>query len=571
MDPLKGSSFSCTVPILLVTVVCLSSVSASNNSRCPTWFYYNSTHQCQCGSWLNCIDNKTVLINDGDCATSSGQGDQYYIGDCPFAHPGNRTKFSAQMPSDPDMLDEVMCGPYNRKGLLCGECIDGYGPAVYSFDMKCVNCSKLSPGYAISLYLVIELLPITLFFICLVVFRFNITSGPLLGYVIFCNFYTRWIKENQYIYDFLQMKAPVFLFSLFQTALTLSQFSSLQFFHSVIPPFCISEKLTVLHLKLLKLVTATYPFVLFIITCILIELHARNCRIIHILWKPFSIILNKTNITALASDAVIHAFASFIFLSNTTATAVMSDVNYDISIRKYDGSIYKHSLMYDPNIEWLSRKHILYSGLASIPFLFLTVIPSILLMIYPTRIYSRCLSRCLSARKRLAITAFAEALNSCFKDGLNGTRDYRLLAGTWPFLVAIVGCTRKILDFVGPTFPIVNCTLFLCFLVSYVQPCKTSVANFSLGLVAAVASIIYIMKLQEFNFPTDTLAVHFVVTSFLPHILVFSWAGYRLVCRVKQAVVHHLPNRPQSLHCRLALVDFGNRILRRKNGYQVLQ
>ena len=108
MDPLKGSSFSCTVAILLVTVVSLSSVSASNNSRCPTWFYYNSTHQCQCGSWLNCINNKTVLINDGDRATSSGQGDQYYIGNCPFAHPGNRTKFSAEMPSDPDIYANTL-------------------------------------------------------------------------------------------------------------------------------------------------------------------------------------------------------------------------------------------------------------------------------------------------------------------------------------------------------------------------------------------------------------------------------------------------------------------------------
>ena len=72
----------------------------------------------------------------------------------------NRTsRTNVELPSDPDVLDEVMCGLYNRKGLLCGECINGYGPAVYSVDMKCISCSNnISPGYAIALYALLELL-----------------------------------------------------------------------------------------------------------------------------------------------------------------------------------------------------------------------------------------------------------------------------------------------------------------------------------------------------------------------------------------------------------------------------
>ena len=30
---------------------------------------------------------------------------------------------------DPGLLDDVMCGPYN---LLCGECIDGFGPTAFT-------------------------------------------------------------------------------------------------------------------------------------------------------------------------------------------------------------------------------------------------------------------------------------------------------------------------------------------------------------------------------------------------------------------------------------------------------
>ena len=128
-------------------------------------------------------------IADGYCATSTEHEGVYYAGSCPFIHIENNTdRLFSELPSDPDLLNDTMCGPYNRKGLLCGRCIDGYGPAVYSLDMKCANCSKLSTGYAISVYLLLEFIPITLFYMGIVIFLLNITAGPL-GYVIFCQVY----------------------------------------------------------------------------------------------------------------------------------------------------------------------------------------------------------------------------------------------------------------------------------------------------------------------------------------------------------------------------------------------
>ena len=125
-------------------------------------------------------------IADGYCATSTEQEGLYYAGSCPFIHTENNTdRLFSELPSDPDLLNDTMCGPYNRKGLLCGRCIDGYGPAVYSLDMKCANCSK----HAISVYLLLKFIPMTLFFIGIVIFRLNITAGPLLGYVMFCQAY----------------------------------------------------------------------------------------------------------------------------------------------------------------------------------------------------------------------------------------------------------------------------------------------------------------------------------------------------------------------------------------------
>ena len=144
--------------------VCVSSEVANNvSSSCPTWFHYNGTDcVCDCVSPRIRKVGMTIEISNGACASFSRQKSQYYAGSCPFQHSAHK-KYS-ELPSDPEMLEEMMCGPYKRKGFLCGECIQGYGPAVYSYNLKCANCSNFSPQYAISVFVFLELVPGTLFF-----------------------------------------------------------------------------------------------------------------------------------------------------------------------------------------------------------------------------------------------------------------------------------------------------------------------------------------------------------------------------------------------------------------------
>ena len=127
----------------------------------------------------------------------------------------------------------------------------------------------------------------------------------------------------------------------------------------------------------------------------------------------------------MTSDAVFHAFASFIFLSNISVMFTTYQVVNFVIVWNSTGHFQKQVLYTDPTVEW--NTSVPYILIAVAFFIFISLIPSLLLCIYPTRLY-QYLSRFLSARKRLAITAFAEALHSYFKDGLNGNRDYRALA-----------------------------------------------------------------------------------------------------------------------------------------------
>ena len=553
----------------------MCSVLATNTS-CPTWHYYhNATGQCECGTWLICSsDSNQVDIRNDCCATPLGEDGDYNVGFCPLAHTVNNTnRLYSEMPGNASQLDEAMCGPYNRRGLLCGECKDGYGPAVYSLDQKCAKCSSLWSGYAICLYLFFQFVPTTFIFICLVVSRLKITSGPLLGYVVFCQSSVAIPTYHYYfLYGYIHNHVALSLRLLLDSIVAVSEFWSLNFFKAIIPPFCISEKLTGIHVHVLNLIPAIYPFVLVIISCILMQLHARKYRIVEILWKPFKIILNKTKITAVTSDAVFRAFASFIFLSNVSVMFASYQMVNFVKVYNSVGLIQSEVLYIDPTVEWTDS--IPYALTAVVFSTCITLIPSLLLCIYPTKVY-QYLSRFLSARKRLAITAFAEALHSCFKDGLNGTRDYRALAGGTVFVVLLsflIGmCFRYIFDASVSEFVETMVWMTLACVVTYLKPCKSAVANLSLGFHMILFGILVsAIKLWQYDLSVETytLELIIIVTLLSSHVLVALWAGYTLT-------KHTLTRFGCQFHgpgCKVTLSDMANDVrrclYRRHRGYQ---
>ena len=243
-----------------------------------------------------------------------------------------------------------------------------------------------------------------------------------------------------------------------------------------------------------------------------------------------------------------------------------------VNVWNSTGHFQKKVLYTDPAVEW--NTSVPYVLIAAVVFLFFSLIPSLLLCIYPTRLY-RYLSRFLSARKRLAITAFAEALHSCFKNGLNGTRDYRAMAGATLFLPLLLGA----IIFFSRSFntsssshiiKIVLWMILVC-IVSYVKPCKSAVANISLSFHLTMFGILMCLTfLWEFDLSvkTDTLELMFIVTFLSPHILVAMWAGYTLT-------KHTLTRFGYQFHgpcCKVALSDIANGVrlclCRKRRGYQ---
>ena len=76
-----------------------------------------------------------------------------------------------ELPQNISALNGFMCGPLNRKGRVCSECKDGYGLAVMTigFQIPCTKCTDT--WYPIPLYLFMELVPITIFYLVMLIER----------------------------------------------------------------------------------------------------------------------------------------------------------------------------------------------------------------------------------------------------------------------------------------------------------------------------------------------------------------------------------------------------------------
>ena len=193
-----------------------------------------------------------------------------------------------------------------------------------------------------------------------------------------------------------------------------------------------------------------------------------------------------------------------------------------------DGKVYSKCLYFDPTISYLSLLYLLLPVVVSI---FLVLVPSLLLCVYPTRVYTK-LSQCVSARVRLAITAFAEALHCCFKDGLNGTPDYRASAGLVILIFPVGSLVNGAVHIAtGYEWSIATiCTFFVVsLLLSQIRPCKSPVANFSLAYHFTVLGILALVNHiwdTEMSTTTESLELTIILLPLISHILVFIWVGY---------------------------------------------
>jgi hypothetical protein len=193
----------------------------------------------------------------------------------------------------------------------------------------------------------------------------------------------------------------------------------------------------------------------------------------------------------------------------------------------------------DPTIPFLHRKHIYLMVFSVCILIFIVIPPILLLMVYPTRLCNRLRSH-LSPRLNLALFTFVDTYQGCFKDGTNGTRDYRSVSGgflAFYVFVLVVSRGANLLVEVDERSPVISWQLaIVAFIVlsiafAVVRPYKSEVANHSMVCLAALCAVHAALLL---NFDTATanrsniVITAGVVLLSLPHVVFYGYVVYRL-------------------------------------------
>lgn len=398
----------------------------ATEEQCPVWTMYNSSDtSCQCGDSLggvvNC-DKKTLQISMlfCYCMTYHEHRNETTVGWCLLmCH--NTNLLSSTSHVHTSQLNHKICGPFNRKGQLCGNCTEDHGLPVYSYSMECVQCTESDLKKNLLKYIAVAFLPLTVFYFLVIIFKISITSGNMVGYILTCQIMTSpMLSRAMYgVTHFTDASHVV-----------MSCFSvwNLDFFRSLYTPFCIHPKLNTLHVLALDYLIGVYPLLLILLTYIAVTLHDRYPIVVKA-WKPaykiFMCIRREWNIRG----SLIQAFATFLILLYVKILNVSFDLLFPIYLKNIEGNIINRTyLLHNGEIEYFGSQHLPYGILAITMLTIFNILPMIMLFLYPGRCFWFFTRRWCN---HLTIQTVMDAFQGCYR---YHPRNYRYLTAVYLFV-----------------------------------------------------------------------------------------------------------------------------------------
>ena len=514
---------------------CRTFVASNQSGVCPTWFVpnFDIKDRCDCGpsfeSSVKCYSNSDSGLRPGFCMTYNETSKLTSVGSCPYSANQIITRFYS-LPPDVLQLNEQICGPLNRTGLLCSQCQQGLGPAVFSPYRECVECMDKPYGWILFFFL--ATFPQTILCLFVIIFRINAASPALNFFVLAAQITTNIINTTP---------SSVVIGFPGKFVATCYGFGNLDFFSYILPPFCIREGMSTLTVIALEYTVALYPIFFTVVVYYYITLHDNGCRLLVCCWKPFHWCFARFRGTWKLKGSVINAFATILLLSYSKLCSISFGLLQSVELRDICGGSYRR-VYYGASYEMLSKPHLPHVVLASINIIIFVCLPAIFVLLYQNKVFQRCLNFC--NFKCVLIRELANICQGCFKNGTTpGTRDYRWFAGLYLllriFFIVIVNQKNYHMYMI-----LVPCIIAV--LVATVQPYRIDVYNkldSILWLGFAFGSSWYVNALAFDDLSSGGFYVFFVI----PLVYLFCYVVWRSVifivkkCQSKIAERKKLP------------------------------
>lgn len=495
MIPSEVKMVSLIALLICVKIVC--GLNLIDSSACPVWYVDSSNDsvaadQCVCRDiegLVTCVrDVRQVRLSEGVCMTYNNDTEDIEVGKCPYALFDQR--YAAlwkdqyiYVPKNVTELNQFMCDGWGREDYLCSNCKGGYGLTIANVYINCVEC-KLPRKIAWLFYFMLELIPLTVLFFILSVFRISLAKPPMNALVLFFQvalallFTHTHLFHPPYVMDSPWLKGlhRLYLIVLGVWEMTLTRFIE------TITNFCVDPRISVQQAFIVTQVQSLFPLVLIALTSVGIELHARNCHIIVWLWKPFHKYFVCCTRVWNSKLSLIDVFSTYLLLSYSRFVMQMHYIfSFQYTYKLSNKNYYATRLLYNPSVPYFSSlDHLPYALVLLLIFFVIALPPILLLAFYQFRLF-RKVFQCTSVYKSHAIHAFIDLFQGSYKDGINSDYDLRFTASLYllirlSVLVCFTLCNFTTLGSCR-TVSVFLCVFFLFLFIALVRPYKDQQMN----------------------------------------------------------------------------------------------
>ena len=257
-------------------------------SQCPPGFSLNSDNVCVCSAFTgnkyfqmtNCDENSALITHGfwvGYIGNSSSE-DMLFTGACvaDFCSYRENSPLNGynEIPTTiktKEKLEEIVCSE-NRKGILCGSCIEGHSTLYHSPTLQCFNSTTAPCTYGIPLYIVSQLFPVTIIFVIILVFNISLTSGALYSFVFYAQ-----VLDFLYIDAFKTLFEGKFMAKFAKLIHVVYASYNLKYFYTDNLAFCLISNANAMDIFMFQYGTILYAVMLVIATVLVLRLHSCYC------------------------------------------------------------------------------------------------------------------------------------------------------------------------------------------------------------------------------------------------------------------------------------------------------
>ena len=271
------------------------------------------------------------------------------------------------------------------------------------------------------MFFAVSLLPPTVLCIVVTLFHLNVLYPPWSVFVLMAQILSAPLVTQTIL---IHAKSDKFKLGskLYSIMDTLYGPWNLDFFRAFYGSICISPHITQLQSAAIEGCIGLYPLTLLSMLYLAVKLRDRGSPFVTKVWKPFNFLLSRFRSRLNLKSSLIDTFATFFLLSYMKLGYYAFYILIPTRLWSPDGS-HVWVVYYDSSVRYFGSSHSIYAIPTLLISLMVLVVPLILLFIYPYRWFQRCLNH--FHLRSLALNAFVDAFQGCYKDGTNGTRDCR--------------------------------------------------------------------------------------------------------------------------------------------------